>query len=69
MVEHTIETGDASPIQLPPYLLPYSSHEFLRNEIKMLLEQNIIVPSKSPWAAPVVLEPKGDGTKRLCIDY
>ena len=69
MVEHTIETGDASPIRLPPYRLPYSSHEFLRNEIKILLEQNIIVPSKSPWAAPVVLVPKGDGTKRLCIDY
>ena len=69
MVDHTIETGDASPIRLPPYRLPYSSHEFLRNEIKILLEQNIIVPSKSLWAAPVALVPKGDGTKRLCIDY
>ena len=31
MVEHTIETGDASPIQLPPYRLPHSSHEFLQD--------------------------------------
>ena len=69
MVEHMIETGDAFPIRLPPYRLPYSSHEFLRNEIKILLEQNIIVPSKSLWATTVVLVPKGDGTKRLCIDY
>ena len=69
MVEHMIETDDAFPIRLPPYRLPYSSHEFLRNEIKILLEQNIIVPSKSLWAAPVVLVPKGDRTKRLCIDY
>ena len=38
MVEHMIETDDASPIRLPPYRLPYSSHEFLRNEIKILLE-------------------------------
>ena len=38
MLEHTIETGDASPIRLSPYRLPYSSHKFLRNEIKILLE-------------------------------
>ena len=68
VVEHMIETGDASPFRLPPYCLPYSLHKFLWNEIKILLEQNIIVPSKRPWAAPVVLVPKGDRTKRLCID-
>ena len=69
LVEHTIETGDAASIRLPPFRLPYSTHEFLQNEIKILLEQNIIIPSKSPWAAPVVLVPKGDGSKRLCIEY
>ena len=71
MVEHTIHTDDASPIRLPPYRLPHSSHEYLRNEIKTLLEQKIIMPSKSPWAAPVVLVPKKKmvPTKRLCIDY
>ena len=68
MVEHMIETGNAYPIRLPPYLLPYSSYEFLRNEIKILLEQNIIVLSNSSWAATVVLVPKGDRTKWLCID-
>ena len=48
MVEHTIHTGDAFPIRLPPYCLPHSSHEYLRKEIKTLLEQKIIVPSKAP---------------------
>ena len=69
LVEHKIETEDASPIRLPPYRLPHAAHEYLRKEVKSLLTMGIIVPSKSPWAAPVVLVPKKDGSKRLCVDY
>ncbi|CAM4838051.1 unnamed protein product [Rotaria magnacalcarata] len=34
-----------------------------------MLEQHVIIPSKSPWASPVVLALKKDGLYRLCIDY
>lgn len=32
-------------------------------------EQGLVEPSFSPWASPVVLAKKKDGSFRLCVDY
>ena len=69
LVHHDILTGNSPPIRLPPYRLAHTPQEVLREEIKNLLEENIIEPSKSPWSAPIVLIPKKDGTTRMCVDY
>ena len=34
-----------------------------------IIETGKVVRSKSPWASPVVLVRKKDGSTRLCIDY
>ena len=57
LVHHDILRGNSPPIRLPPYRLAHTAQEVLREEIKSLLEQNIIEPSKSPWSAPLFWYP------------
>ena len=66
---HKIDTGDSPPIRSSPYRIPQKLEEEVNNEIERMLEMGIIRPSTSPWAAPVVIVPKPDGTIRLCVDY
>ena len=41
----------------------------MKEEIDKLLETGIIRESCSSWSAPIVFVPKGDGGKRLCVDF
>ena len=41
----------------------------VKQELKEMLDQGIIEPSVSEWAAPIVPIAKKDGSHRLCVDY
>jgi hypothetical protein len=68
-VEMNIDTGDARPLRQRAYRLSQRENEHIAREIQTLLDQGLIRPSNSPWASPVVLVPKADGSLRLCVDY
>jgi hypothetical protein len=66
---HTIDTGDVRPIKQPPRRVPLGGNQTIKEEIDKMLKDNIIETSKSPWASPIVLVKKKDGSIRFCIDY
>lgn len=68
-VKHVINTGDAAPIKQPPRRMSMQAESITREELTKLWEANCIRPSTSPWASPIVLVKKKDGTTRFCVDY
>ncbi|XP_031256097.1 uncharacterized protein K02A2.6-like [Pistacia vera] len=68
--DHTINLKEGAPVpNIRPYRYPY----FQKNEIEKLVEEmlaaRIIQPSTSPFASPVLLVKKNDGSWRFCVDY
>ena len=69
LIKMSIDTGDACPIAKKPYTLALKHHDWVKEEIDKLLEAGVIRESHSSWSALIVVVPKGDGGKRLCVDY
>ena len=68
-ISHSIDTGDHPPINVPKYSVSHKDRPFIESHVKEMLKNKVIEPSKSPWAFPIVLVPKKDGTIRFCVDY
>lgn len=64
-----IETGDAKPISAYPRRIPDRWRSKIQQEVKNLLQAGVIVPSRSPWASPIVPVPKPNNEVRMCVDY
>ncbi|OWY98154.1 reverse transcriptase, partial [Phytophthora megakarya] len=65
-----IDVGNARPIALRTRKVPTRFREKVAGLIKGLLAAEIIRPSTSPWASPIVIVQKSNGVDiRLCIDY
>ena len=57
-VQCTIDTGDAALIRQWPYKTPFMQRPVVEKQLAELLQTNIIHPSFSPWASPIVLVTK-----------
>jgi hypothetical protein len=49
--------------------MPPQRKEVVRKGKEKMLEEGIIEECESPYATPVVMVPKKDGSTRVCIDY
>ena len=69
LVQHDIVTTTETPIKQAVRRTPFHLQEAAKAEVDRMLEKGVIEPSCSPWASPVVLVKKKDGSLRYCIDY
>ena len=69
VVTHSIDTGDSRPVRQPLRRHPPAHLDAIQQHVADMLAQEVIEPSKSPWASNIVLVKKKDGTLRCCIDY
>ena len=68
--EHRIKLKPgAKPVRLNPYQMGPRSREKIREQVDKMTQPDIIEPSSSEWASPIVLVPKPHGSSRFCIDY
>ena len=68
LLEHGIETHG------PPLRQPYRrQNPAVRREemaqVQQMLSNNVIRPSNNPWASPMVMVRKRDGSLRFCVDF
>ena len=63
-----LEPGSGA-VNVRPYRYLLKQKDIIEQLVQEMLKRGIIQTSSSPFASPVVLVGKKDGTWRLCVDY
>jgi hypothetical protein len=69
VARHHIDLIDEHPVKQRLRRAPQVHQEIIDREVNRMLDEDIIEPSDSPWASPVVMVKKKDGSWRFCVDY
>ena len=69
LVTHEINTQGSDPVYQRAYRVPYASQGELDRQLDSMLKNDLVEEANSPWAAPVLIIDKKDGTKRLVVDF
>jgi hypothetical protein len=68
-VKQAIWLKTPAPIKQPPRRVPIHREHVVDTEMQKMKSSGAIRPSASPWASPIVLVKKKDGTIHFCVDY
>lgn len=60
---------DSIPVNSRSYRYSPLHKDEIEKQVRQLLDAGLITPSTSPYASPVLLVQKKDGTWRFCVDY
>jgi hypothetical protein len=60
---------NAKPVTKKPYRYSPQQKNEIEKQVTQMLQQGIIQSNVSPFASPVLLVKKKDGTWRFCVDY
>lgn len=69
LITHEIPLLDDAPVRQRFRRIPPSEYDAVKTHIRQLLDSKVIRESNSPYASPIVIVRKKDGTIRLCVDY
>jgi hypothetical protein len=69
LTQFQIDTGNALPKKQPLRRTPFAVRQEVARQLKDMQQTGVIQPSNSPWASPIVLVRKKDGSLRFCVDY
>ena len=66
--EHVLRLEDKVPVRDKPYPIPHALRKEVQKEVDNMLKMGIITKSTSPYACPLTMVVKPDGTYRCCVD-
>ena len=69
LLDHHVRLTKDVVVNVRQYPMPFESEAVVRKEVEKMLRLDVIEPSSSPFASPIVLVKKPDGSTRFCIDF
>ena len=70
LIQHEIVvTHGAKPVRQAPRRLSPAMEKFAQEEVKRMVEDEIVEKSKSDWCSRPVIVKKANGDFRFCVDY
>ena len=69
LLDHHVRLTQDIVVNVRQYPMPFESEAVVRQEVEKMLRLGVIEPSVSPFASPIVLVRKKDGSTRFCIDF